>query len=105
MTIQTNSKQNIFILFQGYGKNAYIVFNNFWGIIAVADISTDYIGNTENGVIIDLMLDKNQGSYFISDIKRLINKMENKYINKKITYNISYTQDLRNTNLKATLEK
>ena len=81
MTIQTNSKQNIFVLFQGYGKNAYIVFNNFWGVIAIADIHEEYIGNTENGINIDLKLDYYNGDYFIKDIKRLINKMENQYIN------------------------
>lgn len=104
MQILTNSKQNIFILFQGYGENAYIVYNNFWGVIATADISKEYIGNTENGVEINLYLDYNQGSYFINDIKRLINKAENQYINKKLKYNISYKENLKNCYLKASIE-
>lgn len=103
MYIQTNTKQNVYVLFQGYGENAYIVFNNFWGVIATANIKKEYIGNIKNGVVIDLFIDESQGAYFIKDIKRIINKMENQYIDKKVSYNIIYKSDLRNKVLKANI--
>lgn len=103
MTIQTNTKQNIFVLFQGYGENAYIVFNNFWGVVATANISEEYIENPEKSVVIDLFLDESQGAYFIKDIKRIINKRENQYIDKKVSYNIIYKNDLRDKVLKANI--
>ena len=105
MYILSNEKKGVYVIFQGYGENAYLIFNNFWGFIGKASIDEKFIGNTENGVIINLELDYNQGSYYLDSIKRLIRKSEQQIIEKNISFNVSYSKELINEFLKVEVKK
>lgn len=82
-----SKEREIYSIFQGYGKNAYIIFSSFYGVVAVGDAQGD---EEYSKVNINFKICKWWGYWSLRDIiNRGVKKLERQWCKDK-EVNISY---------------
>lgn len=92
--LNISNKHQVYAIFNGYGKHAYILYSTFYGIIGYANILADC---GSHAITVDLYLDERL-HYGCTDyatlIKRAITRYERQFVHKAIKYNVQYVQTI-----------
>lgn len=90
--LNISSKYNVYAIFNGYGKHAYILYSTFYGVIGYANILDDC---GSHNITVDLYLDERL-HYGCTDyatlIKRAVTRNERQFVYKQAKYNLQYVQ-------------
>ena len=85
-----SKERGIHAIFNGYGKQAYVIHSSFYGFVGYADIN-DECGSRD--ITVELYLAESSRYWYWSlknIVVRGISEAEKKYVSKDITFNIHW---------------